>query len=600
MNQHRTLLAASLATALVVALARTSLASQTSPVGALAPSPKPWTESAAQRDRRMAWWREARFGMFIHWGLYSIPAGTWKGKTYSGASEWLIAQAGIPIQDWEPLQQQFNPVNYDPRAWARAAKAAGMKYVVITSKHHEGFALWDAPATTWDVAGTPYQRDLLKPLVEACRAEGLRIGFYYSIMDWHHPDYLPRKAWDPRPGVPGDFPRYVAWMKSQLRDLLTRYGKIDVLWFDGEWENTWTDAAGIELERMVRQIQPEIIINNRVAHSRSNAPDAPGDFGTPEQEIPANGFPGQDWESCMTMNGSWGFHASDTNWKSPAQLIQNLVECTSKGGNYLLNVGPTSLGEIPTASLTRLRDVGEWMGRHGEAVYGAGAGPFPRALPWGRVTRKGNHLYAVIFDPDATEVTLTGLDARLGRPAGVGDLAEADVRLDETPGGPRLNVPEVDNGGLSRVVRLPLLTEPTVTVVPIRPDPDGHFLLSATEAEVRGTNARYEPEKQAIGFWTRQADELVWDVEVPAPGVYAVEIELACDDASAGSLLSAGGVRQRVEVMVPGTGGWDRFRVVRPEGTLRLAAGRQPLILSAKTMPQGAVANVRSVRLIRQ
>jgi len=577
---------------LIFALAVLSL------VGALAPLTAQ-AETTAQRDRRMGWWRDARFGMFIHWGLYSIPAGSWTGKPYGGASEWLISNANIKIQDWEPLQAQFNPVNYNPKAWARTAKAAGMRYVVITSKHHEGFALWDSPLTNWDIGGTPYGKDLLKPLVNACRAEGLKIGFYYSIMDWHHPDYLPRRAWDPRPETPADFGRYVDFMKGQVKDLMTRYGRIDVLWFDGEWENTWTNEAGIELERMVRSIQPQIIINNRVAHSRSDAADAPGDFGTPEQEIPGTGRPGLDWESCMTMNGSWGFHAGDTNWKSATQLIQNLVDCTSKGGNYLLNVGPTSLGEIPTPSINRLREVGSWLTRHGEAIYGAGAGPFPRALPWGRVTRKASNLYAVVFDPDLTSVPLTNLEGDLGTAVGVGDLESANVELRSEPEGYVLKLPVLDTSRLPRVVRIPLRSEPAVVVGPIRPDGQGSFMLTANDATIHGATARYESDKQAIGFWTNPKETVSWDVEVPAPGTYSAEIEMACETASAGSVIYAGGATRRVEVMVKGTGGWDRFELLKL-GNLTLAAGRQTISIGVRTMAKVAVGNVRSLRLVRQ
>ena len=300
----------------------------------------------------MAWWREARFGLFIHWGLYAIPGGEWDGRTDYG--EWIRHTGRVPIGTYEQFKGRFNPTRFDPDAWVRLAKQAGMKYIVITTKHHDGFALFDSRNTDWDVMSTPYGRDVIAQLAAACAREGLRLGLYYSIMDWHPPDYLPRRDWEEaaRPPAAADFERYVAFMKGQLRELLTHYGPIGVLWFDGQWEGTWTNERGRDLYAFVRSLQPTIIVNNRVGRAGGDFglnrdQGQVGDFGTPEQEIPATGLPGVDWETCMTMNRNWGYNRADKAFKSETDLILKLVDIASKGGNFLLNVGPTADGEFP-------------------------------------------------------------------------------------------------------------------------------------------------------------------------------------------------------------------------------------------------------------
>ncbi len=357
-------------------------------------------------DARMAWWRKARFGMFIHWGLYAIPAGEWKGET--NHAEWIRTTAQIPLETYDTFLNQFNPVKFDADAWVRMAKEAGMKYIVITSKHHDGFCLFDSKYTDFDVMSTPFQRDILKELSDACHQQGIRICWYHSIMDWHHPDYLPRRNWEKSRSSEGaNLNRYIGHMKNQLRELVGNYGDIGVLWFDGEWENTWSHAYGQDLYDYVRSLQPGIIINNRVDVGRSGMAgltregEYAGDFGTPEQEIPATGLPGVDWETCMTMNRHWGFNKHDKDFKSSEDLIRKLADIASKGGNFLLNVGPTQLGEFPQESIDRLQDIGRWMTINGESIYSTKASPF-KQLAWGRCTQKtipgGTRLYLHVFD----------------------------------------------------------------------------------------------------------------------------------------------------------------------------------------------------------
>jgi alpha-L-fucosidase len=378
---------------------------------AAAVAPGLTAETQAQRDVRMQWWRDARFGMFIHWGLYAVPAGQWKEKEVPSIGEWIMNNANIPVAEYEALARQFNPVKYDPAAWVRTAKRAGIQYLVITSKHHDGFCLFDSAATGYTAAkAAAIHKDLLRPLAAECRKQGIKFCVYYSIMDWHHPAQYrgDDKHYNPTRMHPERKAEYVAYMKAQLKELIDSYDP-GILWFDGEWPDWWTEPDGRDLYAYLRGLKPALIVNNRVGKGRKgmeglNKGDQRyvGDYGTPEQQIPAKGVPGVDWESCMTMNDTWGFKRSDHHWKSARTLIRNLIDSASKGGNYVINVGPTAEGEIPAASIERLHAMGDWMAPNGESIYGTQANPL-EATPWGRATLKstagGNtRLYLHVFD----------------------------------------------------------------------------------------------------------------------------------------------------------------------------------------------------------
>jgi alpha-L-fucosidase len=372
------------------------------------------------RDERMAWWREARFGMFIHWGVYAIPAGTWDGREIGGIGEWIMNRGKIPVNDYQNMAEQFNPVKYNPDAWVKMARDAGMKYIVITSKHHDGFALFETKASKWNVVDhTAYGKDLLKPLAEACRKYGIKLGFYYSqAQDWNNPGgsaaRRPTKEgwanpdsviidaytkehtghWDPRQEK-RTFAQYIDEVAvPQVKELLTNYGELAVLWWDTP--TGMTDEAATKLQSLLA-LQPQIITNDRLKR-----PNFPGDHKTPEQKIPnLSDLDGTDWETCMTMNGTWGYKSYDHNYKTPLKLIQNLMDIASKGGNFLLNVGPTAEGEFPPESIAILAKIGEWMKINGEAVYGTKASPWG-LFPWGRCTKKetksGTSLYFSVFE----------------------------------------------------------------------------------------------------------------------------------------------------------------------------------------------------------
>jgi alpha-L-fucosidase len=455
-------------------------------------------ETEAERDERMRWWRESRFGMFIHWGLYAIPAGVWEGRTIPGAGEWIMNSAQITPAAYEPLIGQFDPVKFDAKRWVEIAKNAGMKYIVITSKHHDGFCLWDSALTEWDVGGTPFKRDILKELADACTEAGIRLCFYHSIMDWHHPDYLPRRAWDARPTDDADFDRYREYMKGQIAELLSgRFGDIGVLWFDGEWESTWNHEFGKDLDDHVRGLKRDIIVNNRVDVGRegmvgfSKEPKFRGDFGTPEQQIPATGMPGTDWETCMTMNDTWGFHQHDHNWKSKETLIRMLVDIASKGGNFLLNVGPTALGEIPPESIERLAAIGAWMKVNGESIHGTSASPFA-SLSFGRATTKpipnGTRLYLHVFDwPASGSLEVPGILNATGGPARLLDGGEGrPLETTASDGMVRIALPPTAPDPIASVIALDLVGEPRILrALAIEPaDDDFVEAVQITPAEV--------------------------------------------------------------------------------------------------------------------
>ena len=321
----------------------------------------------ADQQRRMKWWHDAKFGMFIHFGLYAAH----------GRHEWAMEDEAIPVADYQKFTTGFNPAPGSARGWARLAKAAGMKYMVLTSKHHEGFCNWDTKLTNYNSVNYGPKRDVIREFVEAGRAEGLRVGFYYSLMDWHHPDGA-RCQDDPAARR-----RFVDYTHGLIRELMTNYGKIDILWYDVSWP---LDAQGWESEKMNRMVfglQPDIIVNNRNRLA--------GDFSTPEQTIRAESG-GRAWESCMTLNDSWGYQRADDNWKNPRTVIRNLITCARDGGNYLLNIGPQPDGGIPPESVRILTDVGKWMQRNGETIYGADICQ-PRRSRNGSFSRKGNTLY---------------------------------------------------------------------------------------------------------------------------------------------------------------------------------------------------------------
>lgn len=368
---------------------------------------------------RMEWFNEARFGMFIHWGIYSVPAGEY--GTNKNYAEWIQLSAKIPGSEYEKYAAQFNPTNFNAREWVRVAKDAGMKYLVITAKHHDGFCMFDSKLTDYTVTkATPWHHDPLPDLAKECKKAGITFCLYYSDPDWHHPEFpaqYSQHGFHGNPNPNADLDKYVTYMKGQIRELLTGYGPIGILWFDdgGSFKNTMevrTNCAKLlhseDILKEIRQLQPKTIVNNRLG--------IPADYTTPEQKIPAHGLTNA-FEVCMTLNKHWGYNKNDNNWKEPKVVIQNLVDIASKGGNYLLNVGPTSDGIFPPDAVRILGDVGKWMKVNGDSIYGTTRSPLATTPAWGRVTRKGSSLYLHVFDwPSDGKLTLGGdIDAKVKR-----------------------------------------------------------------------------------------------------------------------------------------------------------------------------------------
>jgi alpha-L-fucosidase len=362
------------AAALAAANADPSALSQTAGAQAAAqPEPTPGDlKQAATRDARMAWWHEAKFGMFIHWGLYSVI----------GQHEWAKEQEGVPLLQYELLAKHFHPKPNAARDWARLAKRAGQKYMVMTTKHHEGFCNWDTQLTDYNAMDQGPGRDLVREYVEAARAEGLRVGFYYSLMDWHHPDGAICKTDEAARR------RFVDYTHGLIRELMTNYGKIDILWYDVAWPLNAEQWESERMNEMVFSLQPDIIVNNRNL--------LPGDFSTPEQHIQASEA-GRAWETCMTLNESWGFNRADDQWKTSKTIVNNLITCARGGGNYLLNIGPEPDGSIPQPSVEVLEAVGQWLDTNGNAIYGTERGNLTQNASC-NYSRRGNTLYIHVYN----------------------------------------------------------------------------------------------------------------------------------------------------------------------------------------------------------
>ena len=387
--------------------------------------------------QRTKWFMEDRFGMFIHWGLYSIPA----------CGEWMMSQKEMTIEEYSKYFDQFDPVDYDPKKWVRLAKKAGMKYVVLTAKHHDGFCLFDSKLTDYKSTNTKAGRDLVREFVDACREEGLKVGLYFSIIDWHHPDFP--KYGDrqhPMRNNPAykdekiDFDRYLAYMHGQIKELVTGYGKLDLLWFDFSYDDmTGEKWKATELIKMVRKYQPDVIIDNRLEGSAedsgsiltANPTEYSGDFASPEQMIPPAGIRNElgnpvPWEACLTLNNNWGYSSSDRHYKSAEMVIHMLVECVSKGGNLLLNVGPDAKGRIPKESVKILEEVGEWMDENSKSIYGCGYAEIDKP-EWGRYTRNGNKIYAHVMEPQAGAIPLTGIHGKIKKLRRLSDNSEVKL-----------------------------------------------------------------------------------------------------------------------------------------------------------------------------
>ncbi len=545
-------------------------------------------------DERMAWWRDARFGMFIHWGLYAVPAGTYKGKdAYYG--EWIMLDSKIPVAEYANYAKGFNPVKFDADQWAQLAKDAGMKYVVITAKHHDGFCMYKTGVDDFNVVdATPFKRDPVKELAEACRKRGLKFGVYYSqAQDWHHAGggiLGNRPKWDTE--QEGDYDNYLTEVSiPQVRELLKEI-EPSVLWFDTPLP--MRSERTQEFQQILEE-HPALIYNNRLGNG------VRGDTETPEQEIPASGYPGRDWETCMTMNNTWGYSAKDNNYKSTNTLLRNLIDIASKGGNYLLNVGPTAEGVIPDQQAQRLTEIGTWLKANGEAVYGTSASPFKKAPAWGRVTAGDGKLYLHVFErPEDGKLRLPVVAKvkkayRLDKPEVPLETVTGDqwleVDLPSDALDPIATVVAVEVDG--EVVALPPPPPPL-----IRQAADGSLDLPVADAELEGSYIKLSgKEEKSTSCWTKRDDYVWWNVEVSKPGVFDVVVNYACAPAVAGSEYSVSAGAESVTSKVAPTANWDDYQSAKI-GTLRLEKNG-PVNVAIKVLktPGGGVLNLRSIVL---
>ena len=480
----------------------------------------------AQPTERTRWFADAKFGMFIHWGVYSVI----------GRHEWARHMFEIPQAEYDTYARAFNPVNFNPDTWVDIAKAAGARYMVITSKHHDGFSIFRSKVSDYDMKITRYPGDPLKMLADAAARRGMRLGFYHSIMDWHHADYIPKREWEvPGQKQGGNIDRYLEFMKAQLRELLTGYGDVAVIWFDGEWEHSTKEMHSDEIYDMIRSLQPNTLINDRLY---KREPGNRADFGTPEQFVPATGVRDPSgkpvlWEACVTINGdSWGYNKYETDYKTSRDLIRMLIEVVSKGGNLLLNVGPTPDGRIQDEFVTRLAAMGRWMRVNQEAIYGTTASPFARLPFFGRATSKGNTVYLHVFQwPRSGELRVPGLTNRV---QSARLLADSSARLTTHRDGDDVIVtfpaklPTAAPDEVASVVALTLDGVPQVAPYVIRPDASGVFHLGVESSEIETDFGQRAKKENLLGHvyltnWTRSKDVPSWNITVSKPGRYRVE-----------------------------------------------------------------------------
>lgn len=565
-------------------------------------------ETPSQRDARMQWWRDAKFGMFIHYGLYSGLEGKLDGKEYGGGAEWIQDYSGTESDKYAKMTLPlFKPQRGCASAWVKLAREAGCQYAVLTSKHHEGFALFDTRESYFNSQKTN-GFDIVREFSDSCRKNGLKIGFYHSVIDWHHPNY----DWKQAKGLPYpegnkathtelDHAKYQKFLHAQVNELVSNYGDIDILW----WDYSSTDFDGEkawrapELIAEVRGKQPGIIMNNRLyASHNTDGPlvvteTANGDFTTPEQHIPDSGIPG-DWEVCMTLNGTWGYAAHNHNWKSNDTLIRGLADTVSRGGNFLLNIGPKADGSLPEETVKSFKAISEWMKINSEAIYGTRANPFRHAFPWGVVTQKGEDLYLIIYE--MPQDRLLKLPFR-----GEGKITAAALKEPSR----LLPVKQGDNGLSIDLAHVEVVPSATVVKVSGRGEviegtfPEkGTFTLTPESAQLGdGQKLEKKEEKNHVGFWTEKVP-LSWVLNGAGDGQYEVSI---CYSGKG----ETGHTPVKVSVSpgdsgfvweVRSTGGWDTFKWEKV-GTVSLPKGKSTITLQPQEKPAIGVANIREVIL---
>lgn len=474
------------------------------------------------KERRLKWFREARFGMFIHWGLYAVPAGEWKGAQIPGIGEWIMNRAKIPVVEYEQLAEHFNPVKFDAGEIVRIAENAGMKYIVITSKHHDGFAMYHSKVSKYNIYdATPFKRDPLKELAAAAQKAGIRLCFYYSqTQDWHEPDAV-GNYWDFKDESKKNFAKYLEEkVKPQVTELLTNYGPIGLIWFDTP--RNMTKEQSQELADLVHKLQPDCLVSGRIGNGV-------GDYDSAGDNQISVGRVRRDWETPVTMNDTWGFKKDDTNWKPTSILIQQMVQVSSRGGNYLLNIGPRADGSVPEPSVERLTQVGDWLKVNKDAVYGTGPSPFPYDLPWGIITTKPKKVFLHVFNWQK-DLTLFGLKSRVLKAVLLSGSRKLKFSQTNNAGADhyalRLQLPPVAPDKYDSVIALDLAQEEDVQVdASLMQQPDNTVTLPAFLSNVhKGSGAdglRFDS-RGVAERWLKMEDWVEWNFKVSKPGIFEV------------------------------------------------------------------------------
>ncbi len=522
------------------------------------PLAKEKAETKEQRDARMAWWREAKFGMFIHWGVYAQFAGSYNGQKIEpggcgSLGEWIMLGAKIPIAEYMQGAARFNPEQFDADAWVAIARAAGMKYMVITAKHHDGFAMYHTAVSRFNIKdATPFKRDPIAELAAACRKADIKFGVYYSQnLDWSNPGggAMSGPRWDP--GQEGDYDAYIKRVAApQVAELVTRFQPA-VLWFDIPNERLTPDQVSALMASFPSN--PGMIYNNRMGGGIQ------GDSETPEQTIPATGFPGLDWETCMTINDTWGYKAYDKNFKPTASLLRNLVDIASKGGNYLLNVGPDDKGLIPAPEVERLAEMGKWLRVNGEAIYGTTASPFKK-LAWGRATQRPGTLYLHVLDwPTDGKLLVPGLKSRIRAAYLLADPGKTKLAVTEEGESQLITVGEKAPDPVISVVVLELEGDLEVIHVFIKPSADGVIAFPARLADLHGAPCQIDTQEGIanIGHWLNRDAWVSWEFSGARPGTYEVVADIAGPDASKATLEIG---ENKLPVTFTKTGGYGDYR----------------------------------------
>ncbi|MFC2167631.1 alpha-L-fucosidase [Acidobacteriota bacterium] len=522
-----------------------------------------------------AWFKDGKFGMFIHWGPYSLLGGEWKGQQIEQGdiAEWIMKRFQIPVEEYRTIAATFNPIGFDAREWVSLAKKTGMKYIIITSKHHDGFAMYNSGISDYNIMDyTPFKRDPLRELSEACAEAGIKFCVYYSHReDWENP-YAYGNFWDfdssqtnlDTMDHPELFRRYLDEKAiPQLKELLTEYGPLGIVWFD---RGMYTQEQGREFADLVHNLQPECLVNGRVGHYDK---ELLGDY----QSMTDNGMPiggiEEYWETPQTLNETWGYSQFDKNWKTPEEVIRRLVSIVSKGGNYLLNVGPTGQGIIPDPSIRILNTVGAWMKKNSDSIYGTSPSPFPYELPWGYCTRKGIRLFLHVFDwPENGQLSLIGLNNKIENAYSLLDPEEAlTVDRDET-GGLKIGLPEDPPDGTNSVFVLEIKGDPDVDPLIVKQNEDGIVLLDYLSASTSGKaqkrfNRRGESGHFHISKMQTPEDSVEWHVMMNIPGTYHIDITYAARPGWENVHYILEMDQERIEGTVRSTEGWYEYKTER-------------------------------------